>query len=430
MRFFSLQVGAPAHAMSSTRPEPVAAERPSPGLALPDKPSIAVLPFQNMSGDPDQDYFCDGLVDDILTTLSKLAGMRVIARQSSFAFKGRAIDVREAARQLGVRHILDGGVRKSGRRIRVTAQLIDASDGAHLWAERYDRSLDDIFAIQDEITLVLATEMQVKLTEGEQGRLRYTTTSNVQAWSLWVQGLSHYRRGITKDNVAAAISAWQKALGLDPNSAALNAMLGWMHTLNARFGWRDDTAAETETARGYVERALTLDPNNADAHMTSAGLLWMDRRIDEAIVAVRKAVLLAPGSADVANLASFFLTSLGRPTEAIVESRRAMALNPSFPPNYLGNLGYACRLAGQVEGAIAAFEAYDARSPGSGFGLADLAILYQLSGRTEEAAEAARRLLAARPLFTVAGWLKTQLLRDEARLAADAAALKAAGLPG
>ncbi len=175
----------------------------------------------------------------------------------------------------------------------MTAQLIDASDGAHLWAERYDRSLHDIFAIQDEITLVLATEMQVKLTEGEQGRLRYTTTSNVQAWSLWVQGLSHYRRGITKDNVAAAISAWQKALGLDPNSAALNAMLGWMHTLNARFGWRDDTAAETETARGYVERALTFDPNNADAHMTSAGLLWMDRRIDEAIVAVRKAVLLA-----------------------------------------------------------------------------------------------------------------------------------------
>ena len=148
-------------------PPSTRSQKPSsePALrTLPDKPSIAVLPFQNMSGDPEQEHFCDGLVEDIITTLSKLAGLRVIARNSTFVYKGRSVDIRGAARQLGVRYMLEGSVRKSGKRIRITAQLIDAQDGMHLWAERYDRAMDDIFAVQDEITLMLATEMQVKLT--------------------------------------------------------------------------------------------------------------------------------------------------------------------------------------------------------------------------------------------------------------------------
>ena len=153
--------------LKQARAEAAAASATAPAaFASPDKPSIAVLPFQNMSGDAEQDYFCDGLVEDIITTLSKLTGLRVIARNSSFVYKGRAVDIREAAKQLGVRYVLEGSVRKSGNRIRITAQLIDAMDGAHLWAERYDRAIDDIFAIQDEITLVLATEMQVKLKNG------------------------------------------------------------------------------------------------------------------------------------------------------------------------------------------------------------------------------------------------------------------------
>src|ERR1700730_8061397 len=171
-----------------------------------------------MSGDAEQDYFCDGFVEDIITTLSKRAGLRVIARNSSFVYKGRSIDVREAAKQLGVRYVLEGSVRKSGDRIRITAQLNDANDGTHLWAERYERAIDDIFAIQDEITLVLATEMQVKLTEGEQARLRYTTTNNVEAWTYWAQGLSSFRQAVTKQNNASALLCWEKALALDPAS--------------------------------------------------------------------------------------------------------------------------------------------------------------------------------------------------------------------
>ena len=248
------------HATSAARPP----------LASRDRPSIAVLPFQNLSGDSEQDYFCDGLVDDILTSLSKLAELRVIARNSSFSYKGRSVDVRDAARQLGVRYILEGSVRKSGNRIRISAQLIDARDGTHLWAERYDRAIDDIFAIQDEITLVLATEMQVKLTEGEQARLRYTTTTNVEAWTCWAQGLSHFRQSMSKEKMHAARLCWEKALALDPTSAALNGMLSSAHWLDARFGWWDDRETALAKARIYAHRALELDPENADAFTASS----------------------------------------------------------------------------------------------------------------------------------------------------------------
>ncbi len=237
MRVYSLQVGKPAEAKPAA---PVEAKADDEVLAFPapsDKPSIAVLPFQNMSGDPEQEFFADGLVEDIITTLSKLAGLTVIARNSTFVYKGRAVDLREVGKELGVRYLLEGSVRRAGDKIRVAAQLIDARTGSHVWAERYDRGLDDIFAVQDEITLVLATEMQVKLTEGEQARLRYTTTGNVEAWTLWVQGLSFARQAVSKENLTRALALWQRALALDPDSSPLNAMVGLIHVGDARFGW-------------------------------------------------------------------------------------------------------------------------------------------------------------------------------------------------
>lgn len=406
---------------------PAAASAASATFAPPDRPSIAVLPFQNMSGDAEQDYFCDGLVEDIITTLSKLAGLRVIARNSSFVYKGRSVDVREAAKQLGVRYILEGSVRKSGNRIRITAQLIDADNGSHVWAERYDRAIDDIFTIQDEITLVLATEMQVKLTEGEQARLRYTTTKNVEAWTYWVQGLSLYRGPVTKENMGSARLYWEKALALDPTSAALNAMLGFIHCLDARFGWWDDRETALGKARTYADKALELEPANADAYRTSSVLLLAQGRYDEAVVDARRSVELAPGSADVAELAGFVLASSGFPEDAVILIEKAVALSPNYPPVYLGNLGNAYRLSGRIVEAIAAFKAYNARHPG--FGLADLVIAYQENGQVDEAKQAAQRLLAARRNFTIASWLKTQFRRDTARLDADIAALRMAGLP-
>jgi len=397
-------------------------------LTLPNKPSIAVLPFQNMSGDPEQDYFCDGLVEDIITTLSKLAGLRVIARNSTFVYKGRSVDIREAAKQLGVRYVLEGSVRKSGNRIRITAQLIDAQDGTHLWAERYDRAMDDIFAVQDEITLVLATEMQVKLTEGEHARLHYTTTTNVEAWTCWVQGMSHHRQAVTKEAQGQARFFWEKALALDPASASLNAELGLLHSFDARFGWWDDRETAIEKALAYVDRALEIDPGNADAYTASSLILLFQQQHDKAVAAARKAVELAPGAADTDELASHVLAASGYPEEAVVLSEKAMTLSPNYPAVYLGTLGNAYRLSGRTEQAIEAFQAYHARNPG--FGLTDIVIAYQQTGRPEEARRAAEQLLAARPNFTVAAWLKTQFSRrDTAQVEADAAALRAAGLP-
>jgi adenylate cyclase len=406
----------------------VARRASAPFPALAGKPSIAVLPFQNMSGDTEQDYFCDGLVEDIITTLSKLAGLRVIARNSTFVYKGRSVDIREAAKQLSVRYVLEGSVRKSGNRIRITAQLIDAQDGTHLWAERYDRAMDDIFAIQDEITLVLATEMQVKLTEGEHARLRYTTTTNVEAWTCWVQGMSHHHQAVTKEAQGQARFFWEKALALDPVSASLNANLGLLHSVDARFGWWDDRETAIEKAQAYVDRALEIDPGNADAYTASSMILLFQWQHDKAVAAAKQAVELAPGAAGTAEFASHVLAASGFPEEAVVLSEKAMTLSPNYPAAYLGTLGNAYRLSGRTEQAIEAFQAYHAHNPG--FGLTDLVIVYQQSGRLEEAKRTAEQLLAARPNFTVAAWLKTQFSRrDTTQVEADAAALRAAGLP-
>ena len=326
-----------------------------------------------------------------------------------------------------MRYVLEGSVRKSGNRIRITAQLIDASNGSHVWAERYDRSIDDIFAVQDEITLVLATEMQVKLTEGEQARLHYMTTRNVEAWTHWVQGLSDYRQAVTKENFGRALSCWEKALALDPTSAALNGMIGFIHYADARFGWWDDLETALGKARAYADRALELDPENPEAYTTLSIVLMMRKRYDEAVAHARRAVQLAPGSADAATFASFVLASSGHPEEAVVQIERAMTLSPNYPAYYLGHLGNAYRLSGRIEEAINAFKAYDARNPG--FGLTDLVITYQQSDRPEEAKRTAEHFLSVRRGFTIASWVKTQFRSDTAQLEADIAALRAAGLP-
>jgi adenylate cyclase len=404
------------------------AQRPTktpPGTS--DIPSIAVLPFANISGDPEQEYFADGLVEDIITTLSKLGGLRVIARNSTFVYKGQAVDIRTVAQELGVQYVLEGSIRKSGNRIRITTQLIDAGSGLHVWAERYDRAIDDIFAVQDEITLVVATEMQVNLTEGEQARMHYTTTSNVEAWTMWVQGLSHFRQAVTKDNTARTLPCWERALALDPTSATLNAMLGFIHYVDARFGWWDDRETALGKAREYGDRALELNPENPAANTTSSFTLLLEECFDDAAVHARKAVHLAPGSADAASYACFVLAFAGFAEEAVAHGERAMTLSPNYPAFYLGHLGNAYRLAGRIEDAIAAFKGYNARN--SGFGLADLVIAYQQSDRPEEAKQMAEQLLSDRRNFTIGAWANTQFRADTAGLESDIAALLAAGLP-
>lgn len=392
------------------------------------KPTIAVLPFANMSNDPEQEFFADGLVEDILTTLSKLSGLEVIARNSSFAFKGKNVDVRQAGKELGARYVLEGSIRKAGNRIRITAQLIDAETGKHVWAERYDRAIEDIFAVQDEITLILATEMQVKLTEGEQARMRYSSTSNVEAWNYWAQGLACLRTGVvTKDGVGNARPLWEKALALDPDSAALHAMMAFMHNSDARFGWWDDRPTAISKSKRHLARALELDPNNADAHLFSGMVANLERRFDDSVQEVRLAVSLAPGSVDIAAFGSAMLSLAGIHDEAIAQIEKAVRLSPILPANFLGIQGQAYRLGGRIEDAIRVFKAYSERSPG--FGHADLAIIYQQTGREEEARAEIAKLRAARSNYTVTSFAAAQFRKDTAGLQADIAALRAAGLP-
>jgi adenylate cyclase len=390
-------------------------------------PSIAVLPFSVMSNEPEQEFFADGLVEDILTTLSKLPGLSVIARHSTFVYKGRAIDLRQVAQDLGVRYVLEGSVRKSGTRIRITAQLIDAITGTHVWADRFDREIEDIFAIQDEITLRLATEMQVKLTDGEQVRLRYTTTTNVAAWNLWIEGLHHQRGPNTVDVHLKMRRCWEKALALDPASATLNAMLGFVHFADARHGWTGEAReAALKKAETYVERALELDPDNPDAYRALSGIMLLKSRFADAANAAQNAVKLGPNLPDALAFAAFVLSCCGYAAEGIRHIERAISLSPNCQAWYLGVLGNAYRLAARPNEAIEAFQGYHAREPG--YGLADIIMIKVPSGRIDEAREIAMELANMRPSFSVTSWLRTQFRNDTEQMAADLASLRAAGV--
>ena len=248
---------------------------------------------------------------------------------------------------------------KAGNRIRITVQLIDAETGTHVWAERYDRAIEDIFAVQDEITLILATEMQVNLTEGEQARLRYSSTTNVEAWNLWVQGLAHFRTGVvTKDGVGKARVCWEKALALDPNSAALHAMIGFMHNADARFGWWDDretAIAKSKAASRAGARARSGQRRRAsllrDAGQPRAPL----RRFGRGGAAARSR--LRPARSTLRPSAAAMLSDAGIHDEAIVQIEKAVRLSPKLPANFLGIQGLVYRLAGRTDDAIVAFKA-------------------------------------------------------------------------
>lgn len=393
-----------------------------------DKPSIAVLPFVVMGRDTEQEFFADGLVEDILTTLSKLSGLSVIARNSSFVYKGRVVDVRQVAQELGVRFVLEGSVRKTADRIRISTQLIDATTGVHIWADRFDRSLEDMFAVQDEITLILATEMQVKLTEGERVRLRYTTTTNVEAWNLWIEGLKHENGPNTSHAHVQWRRCLEKALALDPGSAPLNAKLGVVHDSDARHGWTgEDRETSLRKAETYIARALEIDPQNPDAYRALSGLMLLKSRFEEAAVAARKAVKFGPSLSDVLVFGAFVLCCCGGAAEAVYQIEKAIALDPKYPAWFLGVLGNAYRLSGRPGEAEIAFRAYQEREPG--YGLADIVMIQEQAGRLDEARQTAIQLAERRPTFTVASYLRTQFRQDTDQLAADVASLRAAGVP-
>ncbi len=394
-------------------------------LALPEKPSIAVLSFDNLSGDPGQDAFSDGLTEDIITTLAKVSDLFVISRNSSFTYKGKPVKVQEVAADLGVRYVLEGSVQKTGDRLRVTAQLIDAETGNHLWAERYDRDTGDIFAVKDEITNNILINLQVELTEGEQARIWSQQTTNLEAYQLFWQGVEEFQR-FNKEGNAKARALAQRAAELDPNWSGGWLLRGWTHVQDITYG--SEPAGSTRLAAEFAERALELDDTNPNNYALLGMVALYQGDPDKAVALGRKAVALGPSQGDVHALLGLYLNAAGRPDEAISPINKAMRLSPYYPTFYLIQLGRAYRMTGRYEEAIVEYKKLACRTPDSLYPYLGQALSYANLGRMEEARAAVAQLLGAEPNYSLEVHKRTKRARG-ADLKRDLEFLRQAGLP-
>jgi adenylate cyclase len=355
----------------------------APALTLPDTPSIAVLPFENMSGDAGQEYFSDGMTEDLITALSKLSGLFVIARNSVFLYKGKAVKPAQVSRDLGVRYVLEGSVRKSGQRVRITAQLIDATTGYHVWAERYDRDLRDVFAVQDDVTEKIVTTLAVKLTGPEKQRLTRPRAGNLEAYDLVLRGLDYERR-TTREGNAEARRLFMRAVELDPDSGGAYQALGWNYLKAWQLQWSRDPET-LERAFELAELAIARDDSLAGCHsLLSQVLLWRKEH-DRAIAEAERAVALGPGDADGYETLAEALAWSGRAQEAIGRIKHAMRLNPQYPFYYLWTLGHAYYLTGRNAEATSTFTKLIERNPNFLPAHAFLAVLYINAGLEQQA---------------------------------------------
>ena len=358
----------------------------SAGLALPDKPSVAVLPFANVSQDPTQEYFSDGVTEDLITGLSKMSGLFVIARNSVFTYKGKPVNVREVGRDLGVRYVLEGGVQRAGHRVRITAQLVDARSGYHIWAERYDREVGDIFALQDEVTQQIVRALAVKVTQAEKIRIGRPPTGVLEAYDLVLRGHDE-RKHTTRASSAEARRLFTQALELDPQYAGAYAGLGWTLLQSWQFLW--STERETlERARELAERAIALDNTLADAYRLLGQIYLWEKAHDRAIAQAERAVAFAPNDADSYETLAEILGWSGRAEDSIRLIRQAMRLNPRYPFFYLWTLGHAYYLADKRQEALDAFGQIVQRNPNFVPAHAYRAVVLSELGRTKEARQA------------------------------------------
>jgi adenylate cyclase len=326
----------------------------APVLSLPDKPSIAVLPFANMSGDPEQEYFADGMVEDLITLLSKSRGLLVIARNSTFAYKGRPIDVKQVGRELGVRYVLEGSVRKAGKRVRVTGQLVEAATAGHLWAERYDRDLADIFAVQDEITASVSSAILPALERSERERVARKPPDSLDAWECYHRGLWHYSKVEAAENTLA-IGFFERAIALDPGFAAAHAALARaLATQAAVLAPFAERQTLTPRSLDHARCSVALDPGSAINHGALAIALLLSGRHDEAMAEADIAVSLDPNSAQALGHQGATRAFGGRPRDAIEPLMAVMRLSPFDPhkPDWLHHLGRAYYRTGDYSAAV------------------------------------------------------------------------------
>jgi adenylate cyclase len=394
---------------------------------LPEKPSIAVLPFDNLSGDPEQEYFSDGITEEIITALGSVPKLFVIARNSTFTYKGKPVKVQQVSEELGVRYVLEGSVKKSGDKIRVTAQLVDALNGHHLWAERYDRDLKDIFALQDDITKKIITAMQVKLTEGEEVRVAAKGTNNLEAYLKYLQAHELINR-INPDSNALGKQFAEEAIALDPEYASAYASLASAHAMDVWLGASKSPKQSIGKAMKLLQKAITLDDTYAEAHGYLGFLYSMTNQHDKALAQAEKAVDLSPNSAECHYRLGKILTFAGRWKESIPEFERAIRLNPIPPNKYIFSLGLAQGWTGQYDEAITWCEKAIRQEPNSLLAHLFLTAVYSYSGRHEEARIEATEVLRIQPKFSVEKFQKKVTYKKETDREKLLGALRKAGL--
>jgi adenylate cyclase len=426
----------PVHAyrVQADGAEPAAAESPEARNAaptVPNKPSIAVLPFANMSNDPEQEYFADGMVEDIITALSRFNQLFVIARNSSFTYKGRAVDVRQVAKELGVRFVLEGSVRKAGNRVRITGQLIDAATGAHLWADRFDGDLADVFELQDKITGSVVGAIEPTLRKAEIERVRRRPVENLDAYDLYLRALPHVYAFRPDENLVG-LELLRKAIELEPTYAPALAYAAWCLEQRLVRGWPPAGQDDAATAVALARRAIVAGSEDAMA-LVAAGfvLVMVARDYDTGLDAVRRALKLNPGSGFVAFLSGTALLFGGNPDDALVHGERAMALSPLDPGffMFLSIAGIAHLFSGRPELALELARRSAALYPDWDSTYWLLVPAYVQLDRPTEARAALAKLMSLSPGLTVSGARERLPIRNRASLDMILDGLRKAGLP-
>jgi adenylate cyclase len=397
-------------------------------LALPDKPSIAVLPFQNMSGDPEQEYFADGMVEEITTALSRFKWLFVIARNSSFTFKGRAVDIKEVGRRLGVRYVLEGSVRKASGKVRITGQLIDAVTGTHIWADRFERDLTDVFALQDEVTVAVVSAIQPKLLQAEIAMATRRRPENLTAYDFYLRAMQQFYLA-TREGLAEALRLASRALELDPRFGLVAALAGNCHMLNVILGYAADPQFDRTEAVRLLRLALSLDDSDADtlawAAFISANMVG---DCESSVELADRAVALNPNSHQAWGCRGWVYRIAGLPEEAVRSFERAIRMSPVDPRVHLafGGIGTALIELGRFDEAIVAGKKAQRQNPSFAVAYRCLASAFAHLGRDAEAREAAARLLELDPAFTISAWI-ARGGQSNAKLQIEG--LRKAGLP-
>ncbi len=398
------QARAPSEARDGISARAAEAESHPP---LPDKPSIAVLAFQNMSGDPEQEYFADGMVEDIITALSRFKWLFVIARNSSFTFKGQAVDVKEVGRRLGVRYVLEGSVRKAAGKVRITGQLIDAATGAHIWADRFERDLTDVFALQDDVTVAVVSAIQPKLLQTEISLATRRRAEDLTAYDYYLRAVPQYYL-TTRESLAEAIRLAHRALELDPRFGLVAALAGTCHMLSVTLGYAIDPQFDRKEAVRLVRLALSLDDDDPEtlawACLTSA---YMVGDHESEIEMADRAVALNPNSFLAWNSRGWVYRIAGLAEEAVRSFERAIRMSPVDPRLHrsLAGMGMAFIELGRFDDAIVAAKKAQRQNPFYAASCRCLASAFAHLGRDAEAREAAARVLEVDPAFTISGWI-------------------------